>query len=521
MNELDPAAYTKLKNMRKLLKLMEGQSQVPSEHQARINAQIQSLTKEFEVRSINDLMAQYQTLKHRLDTRAAISDDNTAGISKKRFEQLSAWYLRPLLSHFDSLKKLKALSTKTEGLGGLKTKIDLYLPPEIWSTNIDEIHANLNLQFQFKSMGKGKSQHLETEFYKLFNLTDQNPFPYTTMGKNNLPAFHYNLAKFINGIDQSERSIIVTGLCPMSGISDEIIFVSKHGDHWQPELGFEPLPLPRDDFEVASMVWPQRPILSDYITLKTYVEVLNHFSTGNNHGKVSGLIWYPHQEYIMDFAEVIFSNWLEAEILLKTQLVEELNNIKARYEKLVELAIQEVGYKGQLELRTTQNADITEFETNLSGLDLGYVEKIYGVWSCTESRKRLYLYLILKHILYTLNGANTLHLENSYELWPNVQGSKLVENTEGAGTYSWICHPTTPSLSMSHMRDYNAPHHDKLYLAEPPAKFATSLNNLTNNYILYLAPQILNHEQLQDFNFQHLRDIVQIKLKEINEIFIN
>ncbi len=523
MDELDPAVFGRQKKLKKLIKLLDGKGGAPANHRSRIETQIASLTTELGTDNIDRLKKQYSELNLQITAKTEPFEFVGSLEPINFITQVSSWYLRPLISTFDSLKKVRALKTKSEGLGGLKNEISLYLTPEIWSADKAELRKNLRLYFQFKSMGKGTSHQLETEFYKLFNFTDQNPFPYTTIGKNQLPSFHYNLDTFIANLNSAENSKIVTGLCPISGISDEIIFASNSGDYWQPELGFEPLPLPPENFVLVNMVWPPRPILSDYISLKNYVEVLKYFSHGNNHGKVSGLIWYPHIEYIIDFAEVIFSNWLEAGLILKTQIVDELNKIKTRYEKLVEFVTQAVGYKGKLELRTTQNKDIDEFETKLARLDMSHIKKIYGVWSGPELRQKLYLYLILKHIIPTLDGLNTLHLETSYELWPNVQGTKLIEgerdHTEDLGTYSWICYPSIPSLSMSYMRDYNAPHNDKLYLAEPPEMFETKLNKLSNNYILYLAPQIFNHEQLKGLRFQDLRNNVHNTLKEINEIF--
>lgn len=523
MDELDPTIFSRHMKLKKLIKLLEGKGGVPASHKSRIETQIASLITELGTDNIDRLKKQYSDSNLQIIAKTEPFEFDGSLEPINFISQASSWYLRPLISNFDSPKKVRALKTKSEGLGGLKKEINLYLAPEIWSTDKAELRKNLRFYFQFKSMGKGQSQSLATDFYELFKFTPQNPFEFTTLGKNNLPVFYYNTDTFSSNIDSGESSIIVTGLCPMSGISDEILMVSSTGESWRPALGFEPLPLPPRTFKLDKMVWPPRPILSDYIAIKNYVEVLKYYTERYGPDAVKGLIWYPNIEYLMDFTEVIFSKWLDEGLIAQDQIVEGLNEIQKRYQKLLGYVIQGEDYYGKLELRTTQDEDINGYENILANHDLSHIKNVYGVWSGPELRQKLYLYLILKHIIPTLDGFNTLHLETSYELWPNVQGTNLIEdmrdNTDDLGIYSWICYPSIPSLSMSYMRDYNAPHNDKLYLAAPPEVFEAKLNKLTKSYILYLAPQMFGQKQLRDLDHQAVKDLVCCKLNEINEVF--
>ncbi|MCK5559323.1 MAG: hypothetical protein KAJ51_01975 [Thermoplasmata archaeon] len=521
MDKLDPTIYSKQKKLKKLIKLLDGKGGVPASHRSRIETQIASLSSELGTDNIDSLKKQYSDLNLQITAKTEPFEFDGSLEPINFISQVSSWYLRPLISNFDSPKKVKALKTKNEGLGGLKNEISLYLTPEIWSADKAELRKNLRFYFQFKSMGKGQSQPLTTAFYKLFKFTPQNPFEFTTLGKNNLPVFYYNTDTFSSNLDSSESSIIVTGLCPLSGISDEILFVSSSGESWRPALGFEPLPLPPGTFKLDNMVWPLRPILSDYIAIKNYIEILKYYTERYGTDKVKGLIWYPNMEYLMDFTDVIFSKWLDEGLIAQDQIIGGFNELQRRYQKLLGYVTQAEDYNGKLELRTTRNEDINEFENILTNLDLSHIKNIYGVWNGPELRQKLYLYLILKHIFPTLDGFNALHLETSYELWPNVQGTKLIEDarakTEGLGTYSWICYPSTPSLSMSYMRDYNAPHNDKLYLVEQPDLFEQKLKSLSINYILYVAPQIFNFDQIKGIDKLELRELFIDKLHEINK----
>jgi hypothetical protein len=512
MDRIEPAMFTRQKKLKKLIKLIEGQESAPANHKSKLETRISSLSTELGTGDLNELKTQFDELNLKLGKPDTTLDPDHAKI----ITQTRSWYLRPLISHFDSPKKVKALASNEEGLGGLRNEIELYLPQEFWSDNSENVYSSLNFYFQFKSLGKGKSKNLETEFYNHFKLSDQPQISGGAIGKNRLPYFHYNLDNFTQDLSSGKKSILVTGLCPMSGISNELRFVSSSGEHWQPELGFESLPLPADDFEFSDILFPSRPILSDYITIKNFVEVLGHYAEIIDTDQFSGLIWYPHTEYIIDFTELIFTNWIDAGIVTKSQINDEFNKLETRYKKLVEAVTGLEGFNGKLEFRSTRTEDIDEFERIVDGIDLGHIKHIYGIWSGAESRLKLYIYLIIKHILPSLTGNNVLHLETSYELWPNVQGSKLVEATKDAGMFSWMCFPSTPSLSMSHMRDYNAPFNDKLYLADPIDVFKQKVRHLTRNYITYVSPQMFNFDDVTEVSQDTLRTLFTEKVIEIN-----
>jgi hypothetical protein len=515
MDRVEPSIFTRQKKLKKLIKLIEGRNEVPSSQISRIESQISQLGQELNTLDINRLKIEYLEITER--TRCL---NNQFKYKIDTPNHIINWYLRPLISHFDSPKKIDALSSNKEGLAELQDKINLFLPPGMWSGENDEMLRNLDLYYQFKSMGRGKCKGLKTEFYNLFNISDRNPFEYTTIGKNNLPVFHYKVDEFYKNLELGECSTVVTGLCPISGISNELTIIPKSGNRWQPELGFESLPLPDQDLQVADIVFPSRPILSDYIAIRNLIEVLNKFNKDGSNGKVSGLLWYPNAEYIMDFTELIFLNWLESDLITRSQIIEGFNTLESKYRRLVEVVVQDEGFEGVVEFRVTQGDDIELFKRILANMDLSRIKKTYGMWKAPESRKRLYQYLILKHILPALNGNNTMHIENSYEMWLNIQGSRAVQDIKDASTYSWICYPSVPSLNISFMRDYNAPYDDKLYLGEPSYIFNQKIQDLSKNYIFYILPQIFDLQEESDLARSKLRVKFIKKMLKINK-FLN
>jgi hypothetical protein len=516
MNRLDPAVFTKLKKIKKLIKLIEGKDSAPAQLMPRIESQITELSSDLKMSDVDQLKTEYLELTQKLKSKTA-TGERSPNISP----DIATWYLRPLVSHFDSPKKINALTLKNEGLGDINSDIYLYLPQEIISTNDEELNSNLNLYYQFKSQGRKKSQHLGLKFYKYFTFTEKNPFPYTTMGKNNLPVFYYNVEKFINNIQSGGGSVIVSGLCPMSGISDEICFVSESGTVWHPKLGFEPLPLPPQGYELAEINFPPKPIFSDYVVIKNYIETLEHLTEKYGTGKIEGLIWYPHQEYLMDFIDTIFINWCEAGLLSKKQIISEFNKLKLRYERIVQYVKSKYGPGTELDLHSTREENLIEYDEILTKLDMTDIKKVYGIWNGPPPRIKLYKYLILKHIIPAMDGINTLHLETSYEIWPTIQGTTLIEKNQSTSyLYSWICYPSTSSISMSYMRDYNAPYKDKIYLAMSREEFELQLQHLNKEYIFYVWPQIFDSEQLKHhIDLNQISSIFINKLNEINKIF--
>ena len=147
MDKLDPTIYSKQKKLKKLIKLLDGKGGVPASHRSRIETQIASLSSELGTDNIDSLKKQYSDLNLQITAKTEPFEFDGSLEPINFISQVSSWYLRPLISNFDSPKKVKALKTKNEGLGGLKNEISLYLTPEIWSADKAELRKNLRFYF--------------------------------------------------------------------------------------------------------------------------------------------------------------------------------------------------------------------------------------------------------------------------------------------------------------------------------------------------------------------------------------
>ena len=126
MDRIEPAMFTRQKKLKKLIKLIEGQELAPVNLKSKLETRIGSLSTDLGTGDLNELKTQLNELNLKLGTPDTTLDPDHA----KVIAQTRSWYLRPLISHFDSPKKIKALVSNEDGLGGLRNEIELYLPQE-------------------------------------------------------------------------------------------------------------------------------------------------------------------------------------------------------------------------------------------------------------------------------------------------------------------------------------------------------------------------------------------------------
>jgi hypothetical protein len=358
---------------------------------------------------------------------------------------------------------------------------------------------------------------LEKKFYSLISITFDNPWPETNSGILGLPLLHYNLDTFFSGLKAGNEIFLVTGLCPLSTIANEIGFRLPDGSIVRPTMGFGPKPLLIEYDNIDKLIWPNRPILNDYIRLRNVFEI---YRSIQNKSEVSVLIWYPSQEYFIDLTENIFFDYIDAGVLDKNQINHGLNEIRERYYKLFKYASSEKSHLVEIDEHV-----YSELEKYRLDIDLSFFNYIYGSWVGSESRRRLYENLVIKHIQPIFDGKNVLHLDTSYELWVDIIASIVVEklNTnienELIGNYSWLCCPSLPSINLNHMREYNAPHEDKLYLGESKSEFEKRVETLPKKYIEHVAPLFLDTARTEQ-NTKLTDEIInefKTKLRALND----
>jgi hypothetical protein len=503
----------RLKNVKKLMKYTEGLSSAPEEHQERISRNIRNLQDKLGLDVDSDLLDVRNNIERIIEQMNGFEE----GLSYPA--GIGGWYLRPLINHFDSVDKVKTFSDHTEGAAGLEQNLQLFIP-EVEKKELHQL-------FQFKACGKGseESRKLEAKFYEQFEITSVNPFSKYSPDIIEVPLISYNTAVFWERLAAGESAALVTGLCPLSTITDELGFVLDGGDVVRPTMGFEPLPVEHKNIDGIS--WPKRPIISDYVTLRYIFELYSKLQSYSN---LSMLIWYPEHEYFLDLTESIFKQHIDAGIIHGRQIKNGLDELKARYLRLIDFVKSEHDLLSPKQQERLEIVEVTkDIHQELDGLkkhlDLSFFKVIYGSWHGSELRRELYEQLIIKHIRPVFEGINTLHMDCSYESWVDILGSLTMEkHTTGEktyGNYSWISYPSLPSISMSMMREFNAPNNDKLYLAGDKKSFQKRLAGLSRSYILKVAPMVLKSHEIINKAPDEVIEMFNRKLFELNSVLNN
>jgi hypothetical protein len=508
-----------LKNVTQLIKYLEGYPQAPVEHQKHIMKNIEHLKKKFHTDDLEELRIIQSDYMTRIDTISSSSQ-----VTKpSKMVHISGWYYRPLISHFDKVQKINSLGTTTDGVTELRYRLQCFIPEPFYKKGEIDPIIDLQKYFKFKAKGKGSaaSKKLEESFYSYFDLSSENPWAKTSTSADRfqVPCFHYNLKSFFSDLDAGRESVLVTGLCPLSTIADELGFATSDGKIIRPRMQFDGLEIKIKDVE--AIIWPERPILSDYLALKTIFELYKSYS--NSH-QISVIIWYPEHEYYLELTQNIFDKYITSGLIQPGQIRDGLKDLKTKYFKLIDLVktefgLDRTGSDDNIRILEVDNECYNELERCKNRADVSQFKTIYGTWVGNELRRQLYENLIIKHIFPIFKGSNELHLDTSYELWVDLQAARAVENSGFDGNYSFINYPSLPSLSLKWMREYNAPFEDKLYLLENSTDFIQRLEKLSKNYILHVAPLVLNYDQIS----HNIEDLIiknfKTKLVEMNNHF--
>jgi hypothetical protein len=514
------ALSIELKYIKKLIKYQNSFQNAPENYKPSLLRKIEYLKNKVRSNDLKKLLLRKQKLEHQQEELNKLQQEITYP------QHLSGWYLRPLINHFDSVQKIQTLSSKTEGIPVLKQKPQLFIPSKYYRNDDSSTQQNLNQHFSFKAYGKGsdQSKELEAQFYNQFQFTSKNPLQQSTLGSLSLPALYYNTSLFWGQCKNGIPSTLVTGLCPLSTINDELGFRLKNGELIRPELGFERFSMIYQDIEF--ILWPERPILTDYLKIKTILELYKEHQEFPN---LSVIIWYPYHEYILDLAENVFTKYIDKNIFTKQQLKDGLDHLKSNYIKLFEsikeeLKLSDNEFNKNIKFVYIDESEFDQLELYRDNLELSFFKYIYGSFKGNELRRRLYEQLVIKHILPTFENKNVLHLDTSYELWVDILGTILMENEKNReilkGNYSWISYPSLPSISLSHMREYNAPHNDKLYLTQERELFKKRVEKLPKKYLLHIAPLILGGEGVVNKDEKTIIKSIKERLIDINKKII-
>jgi hypothetical protein len=339
--------------------------------------------------------------------------------------------------------------------------------------------------------------------------------PFNLPSITDLPMFHYNLTTLWSELHDSgadQHLTIVSGLCPLSLMSDELTIVYKNGISFRPELGFEPIEAVTEkstkingsnSSPISELQFPPRPIFNDYLEMLRVFTTATKLAEIYGSGRIRVKLWLPMHEYYLAIINEIFPKSILEGLLDPRTIEPSMRQLMNRYKKLVAAAASEANYRGQLMLSITNPNSyinqLAELEV-LLGMDIEkimdrYVPDVYGMYKGTPQRKKLYALLALKHFQPLLEDINmhVLHIDNSYELWPSILASNWAEQWsartadscgEHGQVFAWLCLPSIPSPSLKYMRALNAPYDHKLYLAD---KVDSQTSILHDNYFKLIS----------------------------------
>lgn len=492
--------YKEIKLIRKLIRLKKGLIQAPVEHHAWIKPRIDDLTEKI---GTDDMPALEQRLS---ELRNMVTQHQ----NEDQIKHQTVFHLRPLINHLFTLKKVKALRTDYDGLRSLKEPMYLYIPNIIDERGTEDLRT-LFCHYQDNSRDAG---FIRQELSKLFQASRYNPFPETTFGRLDCPVIHYNIDAFNSNVSKVTDSCIVTGLCPISGVPDEIKLKLQTGEVTTIDMDYTPLKV--KDEGVEEIVWPNRPILGDVITIKNVLETAKSFE------ELEGTevwVWIPLWEYSRQYANFMFRDYIEKGTLDAQLIFSGLSNIVDRYVKLVKIMASRVGYNGKLNIIITDEKVVEEITKIREDIDMSFISNVYGSWRPEGLIRRLYELLIIEHLYPNVEGKKTLHIEDSYEIWPNIHAIRAHHRNKrfSGNDFSCILHPSTPSIDLGYMRDFNAPSSGKLFLAEHPIILRKNIETLSRKFLSLVAPLLIHatNEELNDIN--SLRDLFEKEMIWINE----
>jgi hypothetical protein len=513
------------KLLKKQLKLCKGLGQAPGEHQARLDGLLKHLKTKTGLDNVDEI-------KKRLDEIKMIREDHIShqtSIPDEHTEK--CWFLRPLLSHLDHPAKIMALSHPTLGIIDLPQRVKLHISDE-W--NLPEGRFDLlRRYFSFKGMGKGSegSRELERKFLRLVDISHKLPF--NIKGITDLPLLHYNIERlWKQAVKSNEHVCVVSGICPLSIITDEITIESPDKSHYRPILGFEPLEITDEIGKEVNVRFPDRPIFGDYIELTRVFQLAGVLTEKLGEGAVSIKLWLPLHEYKLALTNETFLNYIEKGLMDTDQLNEGLNTLVERYKILVEAVRREQNYRGELSIVITDEHSVELQKADLSSilkkpLD-DFIDReipfIYGLYKGSPLRKLLFALLAFKHIQPLLENPsmNVLHIENSYEIWPSALASHWAADKTGelTSTYAWICTSSVPSPSLKYMRTLNAPNDHKIFLGGTNARFNEQLTRLQPKYYKLISSLIPNIK-LNTIKNEAIRSDFLAKTTEFHNLFGN
>jgi len=422
-------------------------------------------------------------LKRRETVEQTVKKINARRFSKTEEERFLELQMRILLSHLNHPLKLRQLKRYHKETTSLGEKFLLHLPREFLQQRNEEGEGEGFRNFDPFSFFPYKEQR-RNDFSRvmksLFTTTDNSsthaPFPGDSYPLFPFPHISHGFERFLTSLRNGEPTLIVSGFCPASFLSGDIrirlegktpsLPLNQHPASGEMYLREKDVKTGTGKGEhVGSPRFPPTPLLSDVVYLERSFQLAETMcqSTGNRPDIV---FWFPFRNYCEEFSNLMKQVINETGITVEQKDIESgFSLLKKRYALLVEF--MKTRYP-DIRCRVVEDGLLREGGGEVLGRKrqaLDFISYHYGRYRFPdEKRKILYKDIVLMHSHFVEKNFNTLHLENSYELWPNFDAARYLRKTKASGNFSWLCYPAVPSLCLRYLRDFNALADGKIYL---------------------------------------------------------
>ena len=390
-------------------------------------------------------------LKRKEYVEKKVKELNEASFSKTEKERIETLQARILLSHLNNHIKLQNIKNYAEKIKK-KGNITLCLPGE----------TKLSSLFPYKELRKND---FEKRVKDVFQISSNS----LSLG---YPFFSFGFEEFLSLLEKGEKSLLVSGFCPLSFVSDTITFAFSDREfeinlsHGQLTSAWTKHLKKIKGKEALSFRTPPTPYLSDAVNISLSFQFAEYLKKRFDYA-LEVWFWFPIENYVSEFCSL-------ARPLLTEGLIQEKNIRDAfsltrkRYSSLLSFINK---LYPQISAEIVDDSLLWKERERIKEKrkSLEFVQYYYGRYRfTTDEKKRLYQNVVLMHVFFAEMGFNTLHIEDSYEIWPNLDASLYLclEKNKCLGNYGWLCYPSLPSMSLKNLREFNASPQDKIYLFE-------------------------------------------------------
>lgn len=401
------------------------------------------------------------------------------------------WSSRPLLNHLLRKKKIESLMKR---LHKLDSSLCLYIPQGRSRNDLLDVFGS----------EREKSNRLDMMIQQ--GVLNEAPIQTSLIDRvlGSWPRIGYKTGKI-----RTEQGLkVVTGVCPLSGRQDEFT-LEFDSRSTRLTMGYGRFSM-ENRTDIRRIVFPPRPLLSDWILLKRAARLAASLGAPLT-------VWLPHEDYWQYFSDHFFHDLFLERKDLKARFQRDLAQLCDSYELMIR-ALVSMEPNIQLELIRTNYDSLDEIRNSKDLFLPMNIGEIYGAWRGNKIEQSLYMSTVLEHIIPGEDAESLLHLESSYEIWPNLLAAELSETAQDMAVYSFLLEPALPGLHMSWMRDYNAPRDEKIFILEDEVSWTKKIGSADPRWIKYAFALMDLGEADSEADMTEMSDCVRAEVLAVKRI---